>query len=49
MSSVLYERLTLPPGVEAESLGEVALPGKRHAIHLVRLGAAATPPDGLPA
>jgi adenylate cyclase len=48
VSSVLYERLSLPPGVEAESLGEVALPGKRHAIRLVRVGAPARLLGGLP-
>jgi adenylate cyclase len=37
VSSTLYQRLVLPPGVEAENLGEVDLRGKRHAIGLLRL------------
>ncbi len=37
VSSVLYERLMLPPGVEAERLGEIELRGKLEAISLVRL------------
>jgi adenylate cyclase len=37
VSSVLYERLALPPGIEAESLGEIDLRGKRHAIGLMSL------------
>jgi adenylate cyclase len=37
VSMELFERLVLPAGVEAESLGEVDLRGKRHAIGLVRL------------
>ena len=37
VSAALFERLVLPPGVMAESLGEVMLKGKRHPIGLVRL------------
>lgn len=37
VSSELSERLTLPPGVEAERLGEIPLRGKRLAIGLVRV------------
>jgi len=37
MSRDLFERVTLPSGVNAENLGEVELRGKRHAISLVRL------------
>lgn len=49
VSSELHRRLVLPPGVEAESLGEVELRGKRRAIGLVRLrrggGAPVPAPD----
>jgi adenylate cyclase len=37
LSMDLFERVVLPSGVEAESLGEVELRGKRHAIGLVRV------------
>lgn len=48
VSSVLYERLVLPPGVEAESLGEVDLRGKRRAIGLVRLHRSGEAPARIP-
>jgi len=37
VSSTLFEQMVLPPGMEAESLGDVMLKGKRHPIGLVRL------------
>ncbi len=44
-SSVLFEQLVLPPGMVAESLGDVMLKGKSHPVGLVRLwqGAEASP------